>query len=230
MSNNIYLFKTQRINLLEIAGVQIIKNAPDKFYTICDYYLDDRFLKVKTLGQMVVDALPITENNYREFRNIEWNQYSDFLDQCVKLAFSKNKNIMFGTNSLEQLGYIKQVYGSKVITMAVTYTEKSYDMLLTNLTLHHINLLKTGSLPSTDYDKKLLAELSDTELFSHYRNSFDSLGLIDKASTTQADYVIDAENLLNQEKFGAWLNHLGFSFTDDGLEFYNSWLARQSIQ
>ena len=225
MSNNIYLFKTQRINMFEMAGVQIIKNAPDRFYNICDYYLDDKFLKIKTLGEIVTNFLPFIDGNYRNFRNVNWDESLDYLDRTVNQAFAEKKHIMFGTNSLDQFNFLIDHYADKCKTLVVTYREESYDQLLDHLVDHHIYLLKTSGIEIRDQDYFNLKNLNDTELKEYYKKSFQEQNLLPKAFDLDADYTLDFKELFDPVKFSDWLTRVGFPFSEQSKKFYQGWLA-----
>lgn len=230
MSNFIYLFKTQRLNMFEIAGAQIIKNAPDQFYNICDYILDDKFLKIRALGEIVTNFLPRIQGNYRNFRNVDWQSSQDYLDSIIDTAFRQSKHLMFGTNSLEQYNFIVAKYQDRCRTLAVTYTQESYSALLEHLVDHHLHLLKTSGIEITPQDKFNLENLTIEELKQYYLKSFDDQELLPASFNVDADYTIDYLDLINQQKFSRWLETLGFPFTNTSIKFYEEWSQLNGIQ
>jgi len=230
MSNFIYLFKTQRLNMFEIAGAQIIKNAPDQFYNICDYILEDKFLKIRALGEIVTNFLPRIEGNYRNFRNVDWQSSQDYLDSIINTAFKQGKHLMFGTNSLEQYNFIVAKYQDRCCTLAVTYTQGSYPALLEHLVDHHIHLLKTSGIEITPQDKFNLENLTLEELKQYYLKSFDEQELLPACFNLDSDYTIDYLDLINPQKFNNWLETLGFPFTNTSIKFYEDWLRLNGIQ
>lgn len=230
MSNLIYLFKTQRINRFEIAGAQIIKNAPDRFYNICDYTLDNKFLKIRTLGEIVTDFLPRIEGNYRNFRNVDWNTNKDYLDNIIKTAFSQGKNVMFGTNSLEQYNFIANSYSDSCRTLVITYNNESYFDLLEHIVDHHIHLLKTSNIEITSIDRYNLDNLALPDLKQYYLESFKEQEIIPSSFSLEADYTLDYKDLINMQKFGVWLDKVGFPFTSDSIKFYQDWAELNGFQ
>jgi hypothetical protein len=216
--------------MFEIAGAQIIKNAPDKFYHICDYVLDGKFLKIRQLGDIVTNFLPKIDGNYRNFRNVNWNESLDYLDNIVNDAFNANKNVMFGTNSSEQFNFLINYYAGKCKTLAVTYTEDSYSQLLEHLVDHHIHLLKNSSLEITPLDQYNLENLTDAELKEYYKTSFEGQELLPKSFYIDADHTLDFLDLIDPCKFDAWLGNLGFSFTKESKQFYQNWLMLNQVQ
>jgi hypothetical protein len=222
MSTNIYLFKTHRINLLEIAGVQMIKNAPEKFFPICQYELDGKFLSIKQNGRMVDDL--ISRNcAITDFRKVTWSQYKEYLDQCISTAIKNNQNILFGTQRQDQFDYLSNQYPDIIKTLAVTYKSDSYDFLLKNVAEYHIYLLVNGKLKMNQQDQTMFKFLAEQEIAEFYKNSFDKLGIIPRESPSTADHTIDVLELFNPDYFSRWLKSLGFGFTDQGLEFYKKW-------
>ena len=131
---------------------------------------------------------------------------------------------MFGTHRDDQIKYISSRYPDKVKTLAVNYTKDYYDMLLNNVVEYHIHLLSNKKITASELDSKNLQELSARELFLYYKNSFKESGLIPEESQTDADYVIEVNQLYDQQLFSNWLTKLGFPFTDTGLNFYHRWL------
>lgn len=229
MSNYIYLFKTQRLNLFEMAGAQIIKNAPEKFYNICDYVLDSKFLKIRQLGDIVTNFLPKLDGNYRNFRNVNWNKSLDYLDSIVSTAFSQNKNLMFGTNSTEQFNFLIKYYHGKCKTLAVTYTESSYEQLLDHLVDHHIYLLRNSNLEITTQDQYNLENLNEFDLQRYYKESFEEQKLLPKSFSIDADHTLDFLDLIDPTKFSKWLEDLGFPFTESSKLFYYNWLDLNQV-
>jgi hypothetical protein len=221
MSNNIYLFKTHRINLLEIAGVQMIKNAPDQFFPICQYELTDKFLTISHPGKMVRDTMP-SNSDYTFFRKIDWSN-SNYLENCLLEADQQGRHVMFGTHRDDQIEYISSRYPGKVKTLAVTYTTEHYDLLINSLVEYHIHLLTNKKIILSELDQQNLQNLSARRLFLYYKKSFTENKLIPEESQTKADYTIDISQLFDEKLFSSWLTSVGFPFSDTGLNFYRQW-------
>jgi hypothetical protein len=213
-----------------MAGAQIIKNAPEKFYNICDYVLDSKFLKIRQLGDIVTNFLPKLDGNYRNFRNVNWDESLDYLDSVVSTAFSQNKNLMFGTNSTEQFNFLIKYYHGKCKTIAVTYTEESYDQLLDHLVDHHIYLLRNTSIEITTQDQYNLDTLTDLDLKKYYKESFAEQNLLPTSFSINADYTLDFLELIDPIKFSQWLEDLGFPFTESSKIFYQCWFDLNQVQ
>jgi hypothetical protein len=148
----------------------------------------------------------------------------------VSTAFSQNKNLMFGTNSTEQFNFLIKYYHGKCKTIAVTYTEESYDQLLDHLVDHHIYLLRNTSIEITTQDQYNLDTLTDLDLKKYYKESFAEQNLLPTSFSINADYTLDFLELIDPIKFSQWLEDLGFPFTESSKIFYQCWFDLNQVQ
>jgi hypothetical protein len=220
MSPLIYLIKTYPINFTNIFIGTLIKNAGTKVYNPCQYNLvNTQFIEV-TIGDL---ANSLSLNPKSEFRNVQWNNSIDLLDQHLSNASSAGQILIFGSNHNQQLELLKSHYKDQCFTIGLTYNESVYQLLLKNMSQYHVYMLTHNKLTPTQLDLECLDQLSQSQLEDYYIRAFDQLSLIPHSSSTDCDYNLPVTDLFSLEKLKTHYNNIGMPFTDESLRFYQSW-------
>lgn len=227
MSTKIYLFKTHPINITNLALAQLIENAVGSSYETCSYALiDNKFFKL-IVGKF---AQKQTDNPSVNFRHIDWSIPVNLsnLNQSVELATAQNKFLIFGSNSTNQIDFLKKYYTNDIVTIGINYNENMYLTLLDNMVKYHIYLLNNNSHIS-QLDRELFNTKSSAELIDYYTNAFNQQNLIPRTSVIDCDYTILVDDFLNKSVMAKHYNNLGVPFTIASEQYYDTWLAGQSI-
>jgi hypothetical protein len=227
MSTKIYLFKTHPINITNLALAQLIENAVGLSYETCSYSLrDNKFFKL-IVGKF---AQKQTDNPANDFRHIDWSIPVNLsnLNQSVELAATQNKFLIFGNNSNNQIDFLKTYYTNDIVTIGINYNENMYLTLLDNMVKYHIYLLNNNSNIS-QLDRELLNTKSSAELIDYYTNTFNQQNLIPRISVIDCDYTILVDDFFNKSVMAKHYINLGVPFTIASEQYYDTWLAGQSI-
>jgi hypothetical protein len=136
----IYLFKTHRINVSNLAQALTFVILGDNCLGPCSWYLDDsKFLKIRTGDFVNIYATPGSD-----FRMIDWTDKFSSLDAYHARAVSQHKVLVHGTGLDHQLKILKRHYGSNIMTIGINYQKQLYDSVLRNVAEMHVHRLSTG--------------------------------------------------------------------------------------
>lgn len=225
MSTLIYLFKTHQINISNLAQAQALENADTQCLDRCYYHLEgNKFFKI-TLGNFVTSHLTTPSD---DFRTINWTTLLTNLDLYVDQAQQQGKFLISGTVRDDQISFLKQHYGSDILTIDVGYTDAVYQNLLFNLAELHLYRLTNNQLPITDIDQEILKTLSSDQAIYYYVNAFDQQQIIPKSSKSDCDYRIMIDDFTNKSAMSGHFTDIGLPFTAGSESFYDHWLANQT--
>lgn len=211
MSTAIFLFRTHKINLTNLAIAMAIENAVDYVYNPCRYEIVSGFF-VPRVGKFAMELVDQPDVN---FRDINWVNNLSLLDRNVSRAQNEGKVLIFGTHSDEQLKFLKKTYNNKIKTIAVNYSPNMYLFMLESIASYHLHLITNNMVDSN--------QSTEIHSLSHYMSEFDRLELIPKCSKTVADYEIPVDDFYSLDKMSSHYSEIGLPVTEESVKYYTSW-------
>lgn len=200
-----------------------IANSPDSLYEPCRYSIDDNGLFGFTAGKF---ALQFCEQPAQQFRHLDWTTRIDQLRQIVS---DTDRHVVFGSHHADQIAYLKTQLGQDMTTVAVNYTESSYDLLLREMARNHVSGLMQNTIPATQHDLQLLEQKSHSELISHYQQEFDRMQLVPRSCQDHFDYTVDIADFFCKQKMIDHCDRLGLAWSSTGNHYYDTWISRQTV-
>jgi post-segregation antitoxin (ccd killing protein) len=227
MSTLLYLFKTHQINISNLAQAQALENADTASLDRCYYYFEEnKFFKIN-LGALVTTHLKTPAS---DFRTIDWAETISSLNSYYERAQQQEKILIIGTARNDQISFLKQYYGSDILTIDVGYTESIYQNLLLNLAELHIHRLTQSPITQSNIDREILESKSTTQAINYYINAFDSQQLIPRSSdSVDTDYRILIDDYTNKLAMANHYRNIELPFTANSESFYDFWLANQTV-
>ena len=198
MTNTIYLFKTERVNVVNL--LQFCAILSDEWYEICQPHISDTNYMSTTVGNFVQQLSPADP---MDFRNIDWSTQVYKLEE---IADATDLNLMVGVKTVKQLLFLKEYFGDRSKTISISYDESSYGLMLDFLVQAHIE------------EQQL-----SVDLIEHYKQEFDTLGLLSKQLEPVGEYNVPFEDFFNKIKFFKHLKNIGLNPSVDAEAFYDKW-------
>lgn len=196
-------------------------NAKEFCLDPCEWIIDDsKFLKIVT-GKFVDSYANLSI----DFRTINWTDNLNSLDRYLLTAEQQDKILIHGTSLDDQFNLIKNYFGDRVKTIGVNYTENVYETLLRNVSEYHVYRLNQSSFIDA-VDSELLKTNNPV---NEYMKRFDDMMLIPKSSFIESDFPILIDDFVNKNVVLDYFESLGYPFTNQGSEFYDTWLVKQNF-
>jgi hypothetical protein len=221
----IYLLKLRSINIYNLLLAQLYENAGDQVFNPCRFTVNNQgFLDISVIGDF---AKSQANNPEKDFRYIDWTASLDTLDNSINQATTQNQYLIFGSYHNKQIEFLKNHYGSKLMTIGINYQENFYPQLLKHKAKYHLHLLTTNQLPASELDQQLIASLSSEELVNYYSNAFNEQNLIPCSDVDVYDYNVNLDDFYKKDLMTQHLNNIGIPFTSATEQFYDQWLKLQ---
>ena len=222
MSIKIYLFKTNPVNISNLAVSLFVTSTAGHVVDCCDYFLSDKFIG-STPGKFYDKCKSYSNNG---FRNIDWKNLTNLL-KSETASFTTDQFLVFGNHQTDQIKLLKQVFDDEIYTIGITYSKEQYPSLIKNMVEYHVHLLTNKLIVANDIDLIMLTK-SSAEQIDYYSAEFDKMQLIEPSSTSQCDYNISIEDFYHKDRMLAHYNNLGWPLTTEAEQFYDNWLAAVS--
>lgn len=197
MINKIFVFHVQRLDIINMY-LGLIYLSAENLYSYCSVDLVNKFPILST-SQFVTEC---NTDIGGDFRDIDWQKNIIWLDNQLACH---DKHLTIGNRDLEQVRFLKNRYGDRVITTCFNYTEKDYLKLLTVKAEYHVsNIDKTGNL-------------------NYYIDCFDKQKLIPKEVNNTADVIVNISDLNDIHLVREYIKYYGFDLTPSAESYYNKW-------
>lgn len=198
MTNTIYLFKTERVNVVNL--LQFCAILSGEWYEICQPQLSDTNYMSVIVGNFVRCLSPEDPMN---FRNIDWTTKVYELEE---IANTTDLNLTVGVKTVEQLAFLKTHFGDRTKTISVSYDVDSYELMLDFLARAHIQ------------EQNL-----NIESIEYYKQEFDKLGLLPRQLAPVGEYNVPFEDFFDKDIFFTHLKNIGLNPSVDAEAFYDKW-------
>lgn len=219
-SAKLYVFKTEYINFVNLLQFCFYLSRRD-LHQPCVPIIKHKFLSLIP-GEFCLHYDSVDPLN--NFRNIDWTQKIESLNLYLKNA---SQPVVFGTNNIDQVNFLKNNVECSCITISCSYTEDQYDLVLNYFVKSHLEKQSMNLIEITDLDQKLREDKS-LDLFSYYRDSFDRQNLIPKQLQLETDFVVPLIDFFDKTKFFQHLENIGGCYSHEADEYYDSWRNEQS--
>lgn len=161
------------------------------------------------------------------FRTIDWRKADYLLGEHLRY----NHKVIFASNFIDQIQWLKKQFGSKVVTVACRYAydTEDYALFCRWLAMDHVRKQQTGNIAITEHDRD--SRRRDCNMIDHYTDHFYQTKFIDQQINDDFDCVIPLTDLFIREKFFQHLDRIDRPVLSMSAQvFYDQWLEQNNIK
>ena len=149
------------------------------------------------------------------FKTVNWVNNLECLDKLVKSV--RPNTIWIGTCIDDSLPIIKNYFKDRVLTIGINYLNEDFEFLYNKWIRYQIGFLISQA------DHKFNNILEATQFCIDVGPEYFGY-TIPKTKNTNADYVVNFQDIYNEKKFKYILTELGANCTDADWEFYRNYI------
>ena len=211
-SNSLFLFKTEKLNLVNLLQFCFILSRNDLYEPCIPNFESGQLTTIK--GKFIYDSSSDDPDN---FRNIKWESKTQIVVDALTCG-----PLVLGNHSIEQLYFLKEYFKeNSALIITCSYTADEYEFFLEQLVKQHIYLQDAGFLPLSQVDKDLRSSVENIKIY--YKNSFDKQQLLPKEMQYFSDYNVPLIDFYDEDKFFQHLQNLPCVPTQVAIDYYHQW-------
>lgn len=216
-------FNSHKVNFLNLVPYHITEYYQSQWYGPCRACIISEYPWIRLTPGML--ERKIIEHFNVGLRHVDWKSHVPLLENIVRDAEKNAQDLFFGSYNYDQLNFLKNFFGNNSLTIGLTYTEKNYDLLLTDIAKKHIYLLHLGNIIPNDQDLEVLKSKTYNQLIEHYKIIFNETNYLPKSCSFSGDYEIPFDDYYHVKKMENHFKNIKLPILDTKKSVYHKWVG-----